>query len=418
MKPVAGLAAALICALVLCPIPPRHLFTDPELVTRSMFYISVVIFAAVIATVFIQPARNFQLRMIAAAVWCAPLVVWTIHQSALAAVPLVLFVVSATPLFGLTRETPGRSDSFELLRQFPSSLMVALLVQFAVIEALLHHAPEAAILLSAGAALLAWRATAIDPRAPARPRWAVVTVFASLLLVIAGLLPFRAMMPGAAGSGTGSGTGGTDRADGSGAFAAADSYRGIILLPEIQEHVTLIPPLPALSRDPFRERKQELQIPFYGVYWFFRRPDSRPPGDSIEMHGVPSNMTFRSQDRRPLVMEAHQSLGTPFRLSCCRAIELAITNRNRTEGTVSIELILVDTFEAAKPHLSLGVLPVHSVLHWSDKSTGISEVLDYPIPAAPPIAQFDEFTIRFHRPYQFARESANVAIDGFTLKPR
>ncbi len=45
-------------------------------------------------------------------------------------------------------------------------------------------------------------------------------------------------------------------------------------------------------------------------------------------------------------------------------------------------------------------------------------MLEFPIPPAPAIRQWDEFTIRFHRPFLLARESANVAIDGFTLKPK
>ena len=129
------------------------------------------------------------------------------------------------------------------------------------------------------------------------------------------------------------------------------------------------------------------------------------------MHGKPSELTFRSHDSRPLIMEAHQSLGAPFQVSCCGSIQLAITNRNRAAGSLSIELLLVDTFSDAKPSQSLGMLPVQSAF-------GANEVLDYPIPPSPAISEFDEFTIRFHRPVMLARESPNVSIDGFKLKPR
>jgi hypothetical protein len=129
------------------------------------------------------------------------------------------------------------------------------------------------------------------------------------------------------------------------------------------------------------------------------------------MRGKPSELTFRSHDRRPMQMEGHQSLGTPFQVGCCRSIQLSITNRNRVPGTVAIELILVDTFEGGKPFQSLGILPVQS-------GYGAAEVLEYPVPASSAIRQFDEFTIRFHRPNAQAQESANIAIDGFTLNPR
>ncbi len=228
--------------------------------------------------------------------------------------------------------------------------------------ALLHHPLVAGALLSAGAAVLAWRATAIDPQARSTGRRAAGMIAAALALAIVGLFPYRAVVRGA-GSDAGNGSADAD-AGRNGAYpdgVLADTYRGVILLPEIQHHVTLIPPLPALSRDPFRENKKTLEIPFFGVYWFFRPPDARPPKDSVEMHGTPSGLTFRSHDRRTLTMEAHQNLGTPFQISCCRAVELSITNRDRTARSVSIELILVDTFDAGHPFQSLGVLPIQSV---------------------------------------------------------
>ncbi len=234
----------------------------------------------------------------------------------------------------------------------------------------------------------------------------------ALAFTIFGMLPYRSGRLAAGADAKVAGAGDSDAASGTaGEGILADSFRGVILLPEVQKHVMLVAPLPLLSRNPFREKKTSLDIPFYGVYWFFRMPNMRPPHDSIEMHGKPSELTFRSHDRRPLQMEAHQSLGSPFNMSCCRGIQLSITNRNRFPGSVAIELILVDTFETGKPFQTLGMLPVRSAY-------GMDEVLEYPIPRSSAIRQFDEFTIRFHRPYMHAQESANIAIDGFVLKPR
>jgi hypothetical protein len=289
-------------------------------------------------------------------------------------------------------------------------------VQLAAIAALIKSPGIAGFLLSIGAAMLVWRATAVDPRARSQPRRVLILTVLAVALTIFGMLPHQAALPGAGSAQKGRGAGDSDAASASnGDGVAADSYRGVILLPEIEHRVTLVAPLPLLNRNPFRENKHTLDIPFYGVYWFFRMPNVRPPPDSIEMRGKPSDLTFRSHDRRPLTMEAHQSLGTPFQVSCCRSVELGITNRNRFSGTVAIELILVDTFENAKPFVSLGILPVRSVYA---EGRGVPEVLDYPIPSSSAIRQFDEFTIRFHRPYAHARESANVSIDRFTLKPR
>jgi hypothetical protein len=246
----------------------------------------------------------------------------------------------------------------------------------------------------------------------------LLTVLA-IAFTIFGMLPYQAFRPGAGSGGKGRSDGDSDAAAASaGDGVSADSYRGVILLPEIQHKVMLVAPLPLLSRNPFRENKKDLDIPFYGVYWFFRMPSVRPPPDSIEMHGKPSDLTFRSHDRRPLTMEGHQSLGTPFQVSCCRGVQLAVTNRNRFTGTVAIELILVDTFENGKPFQSLGILPVQSVYGMNGEGPGVAEVLEFPIPRSSAIRQFDEFTIRFHRPYAHAQDSANVSIDRFILQPR
>ncbi|HTS78648.1 MAG TPA: hypothetical protein VMG40_20725 [Bryobacteraceae bacterium] len=415
----AGLAAGLIAALTLCPIPPPHHFSTPELFVKAAEYVLAIAIATVLAARITAASRGAWGRLVLAAIWFAPLLILVIDRSPLAAVPLIALSASATALLGTAREPPAPSSDLRLLRQFPSGIVTACCVQLALVEALLDHSLVAAALLSAGAAVLAWRATAIDPRAHSTGRRAAGIIAAALALVIVGLFPYRAVVRGAA-SGAGNGSADAD-AGRNGDYpdgALADTYRGVILLPEVQQHVTLIPPLPALTRDPFRENKKTLEIPFFGVYWFFRRPDARPPKDSVQMRGTPSALTFRSHDQRPLVMEAHQSLGTPFRISCCRAVELSITNRDRTPQSVSIELILVNTFDTGHPFQSLGKLPVQSIFHMGDKGAGVNEVLEFPIPPAPAIRQWDEFTIRFHRPFLLARESANVAIDGFTLTPR
>lgn len=417
MKPLAGLAGAFVCAWFFCPVPPRHPFSSLALIAAGVGFTARVAIAALLASKMVRLPFDSLVRVAGASIWFAPLAILAFQGSAWAAVPLVATVVLATPAFGFDRQPPPPSGDAKLLRQFPSSMIAAIAIQFAAVEALLRHALPAGLLLSIGAAMLSWRATAIEPQPRMRPGREALMLFAALMLGLFGMLPFLAVRVGEGVSGNAA-HGGDDaasRADGDG-ISVADSYRGVILLPEHQPHVTLVAPIPALTRNPFLENRKTLQIPFFGVYWFFRSPDLRPPKDSVEMRGTPSALTFRSHDRRALVMEAHQNLGAPFQVACCRSVQLSITNRNRAPGSVAIELILVDTFDAIKPFQSLGVLPVQSIFRGD--GPGVSEVLEYPIPEAAKLVQFDEFTIRFHRPYLAARESANVAIDGFTLKPR
>jgi hypothetical protein len=409
LRAVAGPFAALLCAWLLCPIPTRKPLPMPALLAAGLGYICLVALTAILTGQLARAPFPALVKSATAALWCAPLVVLAVQGSPLTVVPLIALVVLATPLFGLDRRGIAPSHDSRLLRQFPSSMIAAAAIQLAAVEALLHHQEVAGILLSAGAAVIAWRATAVDPRARSRPARVAAMAAIVVALVLFGMLPFQAVPGTTAVAGTGHADSAERQAGDGGVMA--DSYRGVILLPEIQHKVTLVPPLPALIDNPFRENKKDLEIPFYGVYWFFRRPYTHPPQDSLEMHGKPSELTFRSHDSRELIMEAHQSLGAPFNVSCCGSIQLAITNRNRASGSVSIELLLVNTFSDEKPSQTLGMRLVQSVF-------GANEVLDYPIPPSPAIRQFDEFTIRFHRPIMLARESPNVSIDGFTLKPR
>ncbi len=194
-------------------------------------------------------------------------------------------------------------------------------------------------------------------------------------------------------------------------------HTGVILLPEQQQHTTLIPPLPSMTANLFDEKHPNpVSIPFYGAYWFFKLPDTRPPPDSYQTHGTPTEMTFFAPDSRPLIMEAHQDLGKLINLFCCREIRVEIANADRYPGTVSMELVLVNSREGQKGQVSLGSAPVTSVP--GDPESPSKETLTFPIPSHAPIRQFDELTIRFPRQPQRINRSAKVAIKRFVLVPR
>jgi hypothetical protein len=187
----------------------------------------------------------------------------------------------------------------------------------------------------------------------------------------------------------------------------------------VQRHVTLVPPLPAMGHDPFRTNRNPLDIPFYGAYWFFRPPYTRPPPGSVEMRGNPTDLTFRSQSARPMLMEAHQNLGKLIDLNCCARIEVTIVNRDRYSGVVSIELAVANTSLPEKPYQSLGAAPVtsHAGFAPAAGTTAALELLRFPIPQTPVIRQFDELVVRFQRLAVRSHQSANISIDRFVLVP-
>jgi hypothetical protein len=206
-------------------------------------------------------------------------------------------------------------------------------------------------------------------------------------------------------------------------LVADESVRGVILRPKIEDHVTIAPPLPTRSvfdGKPNERRVDPASIPFYGAYWLFRASDKTLPVDAVESRGDPASTSFQTTDFTPMSMEARQNFGSLIELSCCRAIELVISNGDRRPGTVGVELILTNTRLPGKPHQSLGICPVNSTLRWfpGDNRPPVTEVLSFRLPTQAAIQRFDEATVRFEMRFPRERWSAKIAIEKFRLIPR
>jgi hypothetical protein len=121
-----------------------------------------------------------------------------------------------------------------------------------------------------------------------------------------------------------------------------------------------------------------------------------------------------------MTMEARQNLGSLVELSCCRAIEVALSNADRRPGTVAVEVVLTNTRLHGKPHQSLGSLPVNSTLSWipADNRPPVIEVLRFSVPEQPSIQNFDEITIRFALGSPREEWSAKIGIEKFRLIQR
>ena len=201
---------------------------------------------------------------------------------------------------------------------------------------------------------------------------------------------------------------------------ASGGFAGVILWPELKPVVTLIAPLPALGSNPFQGRPaQPLSIPFGGEYWMFRWPFAHPPLSSFKERGTPSKLAFSTTDHTPLQMEAHQKLETPIDVGCCRGIQIEVLNADRYPGTLTLELILLNTENGGAVSMSLGSEPVVSRPDTGqDPVKPIRQTLDYPVPAQSAIDQFTELKIVFHRSRQRMDKSAKVSVERFILQPR
>lgn len=308
------------------------------------------------------------------------------------------------------------------MKGFVSALIASFSIQTAVLAQYCNYLAGAAMLWIVAGLVIVQSVKAAGGGIRRRTRRRLRDAFATIMLV-SGLLRFIILQlpsggsdenalrppPKAASSKTQEGS--STSIDNSG------QHTGIILLPEREEHTTLVPPLPSMPRDLFdAKHPNPLSIPFYGAYWFFKLPDTQPPPNSYVTHGTPTEMTFFAPDSRPLMMEAHQNLGKLINLSCCREIRIEIQNADRYPGTVSVELVLKNTRDGEEGSVSLGSAPVTSKP--GDPESAMKEMLTFPVPAHPSISRFDELMIRFPRRRTRIFRSAKVAILRFVLIPR
>jgi hypothetical protein len=309
------------------------------------------------------------------------------------------------------------------MKGFGSALVASFCIQTAVLAGYSHYQAIAAMLWIVAAVVIIQSVKTAGGGMRRRTKRRLRDALASVIL-LGGLLRIVFMLLPTGGGG------GSHRpapapvaqnsAEPAGSSTSTDSsgdHTGVILLPERQQHTTLVPPLPSMPSGLFDDRhRNPVSIPFYGEYWFFKPPDTKPPLDSFYTHGKPTEMTFFAPDARPLVMEAHQDLGKLIDLECCREIRLEIRNADRYPGTVSVELLLRNTRQGQEGSVSLGSAPVTSAP--GDPESPSRETLTFPIPGHTAIRQFDELTIRFPRLRQRINRSAKIAIDRFVLVPR
>ena len=414
------------------------------------------------------------LRTAATAVWFSPAMILLSGFSPAALLAALVLVVSTSRLlYSQWRQTqpepppplpytPHEPGSFAdcplprsfVLRELVPSLAVAFCLEAGVIAVMLHYPLLGAGWLCMGTALVtvfSMSTGAADAgRPPTLPR-SVLGVLATMILAVmltlggvrgfgipgfsAGGGRFTGERPGlietaravlrqlfygerpAGMRGTGTNPPAPPPAPDTGAVGG---YPGVILWPEIKPVVTLIAPPPQPGMGLFQGRDPKpLGIPFAGEYWMFRWPFSRPPQRSFFQRGNPADMAFSTTDRTLLQMEAHQKLDTPIALNCCSRLQIEIANADRYPGTVALELVLSDSESARRMSVSLGKAPVTSAPDLTkDPVMAVRETLDFNVPAAPALEEFDELKVVFHRDRSRMDKSAKIAIERFVLVPR
>lgn len=299
---------------------------------------------------------------------------------------------------------------------------IALCLQGTLISAVTRHLLLAGILLSISLFLLAWQWSAFDTSTTRRLTGKRSPILLSALaLVVTMLLLIPSVSLGVRGDLSQNrlhrNPSPATRRPAESAPPSSD-YIGIILWPP---HVKkeIVPPMPPNSSSETGGAKP-LIIPFDGPYWYFKAP-SRGPGPRAHVaHGKPTDVTIRSSDWAPLLMEAHQNLGSSINLACCSAIDVAIINADTRPGKIALGVVLTDSASPVKPSQSLGERTI--VSSEADQipisRPPVKEVLRFPISRLAPMRRFNEITLVFLPAKERSRGGAKVSIQSFTLIPR
>jgi hypothetical protein len=328
---------------------------------------------------------------------------------------------------------PIRGDSvpFRLLPTSHSGIWIALAVaagfECAVIPWMKGGLFAAGLLLAAAVFVLLWQWTPTSSRGMEKRRedHAVAKLGLAFLLAISITMTvvMARLSGGLGGSGVAAGHGArvgeTTRTKEPTRTAADQGYKGIILWPVPKKKEIVAPAPMSLSLQAGMNRKPVV-IPFDGPYWYFQPPHRWPGRNPHEDHGEPTGVNIRSTGLSPLIMEAHQSLGSPIDLACCRELEMDIRNGDNLPGNIVLAVILTDSRAHGQPSLTLSGQKVVSseAGHFFIKSSPVEEKLHFPIPPQPKIKKFDEITVLFFPPADRAIIGVKIAIEQFVLRPR
>ncbi len=326
--------------------------------------------------------------------------------------PLAVETAAMPSLYGLP---PANS---QLLR----SLFIVLCTQAAIFCAINGYLVLALALFTLAIYLIVWRWSASDhdlvPALSSRRTAGGLCVIALLCTVVA-LLPF---------SGSGMQFGRLGIAERSARkdhlltnrIASDYDYMGVIVLSPVVKRTKILPPVPHLDSALTGRASEPLVIPFDGPYWYFKQPHTDPGPRAHVIHKQATDINVRSTNWLPLRMEAHQNLGLPIDLACCREIDIALTNADNRPGTITLDMLLTNSATHGSSTEDLGnqLIPSSEVDPLPSSRAPVHELLKFPIPPHGVLRQFNAITVVFQPSRNRAQLGAKVSIQNFTLIPR
>jgi hypothetical protein len=296
---------------------------------------------------------------------------------------------------------------------------IAICAQGALLLAIADRPFFANVLLSIGLSLLVWRWSALDASAVkqfAGSRQSILLCALALFFTMLALIPWVA-----------------DAAHGRNAASLkpvlaarkpmeldkpGTEYIGIILWPPPAKKTQITPP--HVHSFAMGAAPKPIVIPFDGPYWYFKAPSQRPGPRAHIAHRNATDVSISSSDSAPLLMEAHQNLGSSIDLTCCSEIDLTIINADNRPGKIAISLRLTDSNSIGMPTQNLGERTILSsqAVSIPINRPRIKETLRFPISRSAALLRFDAISIVFLPAKERSRGGAKVSIQSFTLIPR
>ncbi len=467
-----SVVAGLVTAFAACPsryVVLRTWITPPSIqqlrwmppIIVAVEYVVIVVVAAISGAVAgYGPSVRFADRLTrrnlflftTISLWTAPLMILLLDGSAwtgLIAAGMVLAGVSALRTARSEEASPeiaaeqaqrsfGNFSQLEYLSRFSKGLALAILasaaLQAAGVANWIADREIAFLLFITGAAVLATQlprelALMSAHRVPSRNGTRLaLSAGCATAMVLVGLLPFIASSQGDASLAALLRSLFARKAGGAIVRShplrlqqtpiRSDGYIGVILTPKRLPQATpkKLPELVLNTKTP--GLKNPLHIPFTGSYWFFQDPFIRPPFNSITAEGDPANVGIRSSNRKPLQMEAVQTLDEPIETRDLEKIELTMLDADRDPDTVSVELVLADTHTWGLPMLSLGVERLEQPSALGNIMHSHSETDAFQMPPHSHLERFNQIRLIFRLDPSRNRQAAAIAIESFVLVPR
>ena len=201
--------------------------------------------------------------------------------------------------------------------------------------------------------------------------------------------------------------------------AIGSHYSGVILTLPAKPHSRIEPPAASDKTGFSIALSKPVIIPFDGVYWYFKLPDTRPATDAHIQQGDPIKANVRSTDFHALAMEAHQTLLNPISGDCCHAMRIDLLNGDDRPGPIRIELLLRDASGKPGSPLLLGsiAIPSSQLQHIALNRPPVPESLRFQMPAKAHGRRFDEIIVVIKPSSDRALAGSKIAIQNFALVP-